>query len=252
MDLGITGRSTATLVDMNTSTPDGRRALVVDDEQALARVLAGYLEREGFEVDLAFDGPSAVELARQGDPLVIVLDLGLPGLDGVEVCRQIRTFSDCYILMLTARAEEIDMLIGLSVGADDYMSKPFSTRELIARVGVMMRRPRTAQSGAALTEQLVFGGLSIDPSAREVHLDGEPVALTRTEFDVLAALAAHPRQVFTRQSLINAVWGADWVGDEHLVDVHILHVRQKLGDSAKEQKYVRTVRGVGYRMGPGQ
>ncbi|GAA2244726.1 response regulator transcription factor [Rarobacter faecitabidus] len=237
---------------MKSSTPDGRRALVVDDEQALARVLAGYLEREGFEVDLAFDGPSAVELARQSDPLVIILDLGLPGLDGVEVCRQIRTFSDCYILMLTARAEEIDTLIGLSVGADDYMTKPFSTRELIARVGVMMRRPRAAQSGVALTEQLVFGGLSIDPSAREVHLDGEPVALTRTEFDVLAALAAHPRQVFTRQALINAVWGGDWVGDEHLVDVHLLHVRQKLGDSAKEQKYVRTVRGVGYRMGTGQ
>ncbi|TNU72999.1 response regulator transcription factor [Miniimonas arenae] len=237
---------------MNTSTSDSRRALVVDDEQPLARVLAGYLEREGFEVDLAFDGPSAVELARQGDPLVIILDLGLPGLDGVEVCRQIRTFSDCYILMLTARAEEIDTLIGLSVGADDYMTKPFSTRELIARVGVMMRRPRTAPAAAALAERLVFGGLSIDQSGREVHLDGEPVALTRTEFDVLAALAAHPRQVFTRQALINAVWGADWVGDEHLVDVHILHVRQKLGDSAKEQKYVRTVRGVGYRMGTGQ
>ncbi len=240
------------MVDMNTSTPDGRRALVVDDEQALARVLASYLEREGFEVELAFDGPSAVELARQSDPVVVVLDLGLPGLDGVEVCRQIRTFSDCYILMLTARAEEIDTLIGLSVGADDYMSKPFSTRELIARIGVMMRRPRTAQAGAALTEQLVFGALSIDPSGREVHLDGEVVELTRTEFDVLAALAAHPRQVFTRQALINAVWGADWVGDAHLVDVHILHVRQKLGDSAKEQKYVRTVRGVGYRMGTGQ
>lgn len=237
---------------MNTPTSDGRQALVVDDEQALARVLADYLEREGFEVDLAFDGPSAVELARQGDPLVIILDLGLPGLDGVEVCRQIRTFSDCYILMLTARAEEIDTLIGLSVGADDYMTKPFSTRELLARVGVMMRRPRASQAGAADTEQLVFGALSIDPLGREVRLDGELVALTRTEFDVLAALAASPRQVFTRQALINAVWGGDWVGDEHLVDVHILHVRQKLGDSAKEQKYVRTVRGVGYRMGAGQ
>ena len=237
---------------MSTSLSPGRRALVVDDEEALARVLAGYLEREGFEVDLAFDGPSAVELARQGDPLVVVLDLGLPGLDGVEVCRQIRTFSDCYILMLTARAEEVDTLIGLSVGADDYMTKPFSTRELVARIGVMMRRPRAAQSGAVVTEQLVFGALSIDPLAREVHLDGEVVELTRTEFDVLAALAANPRQVFTRQALINVVWGQDWVGDEHLVDVHILHVRQKLGDSAKEQNYVRTVRGVGYRMGTGQ
>lgn len=115
----------------------------MDDEQALARVLASYLEREGFEVDLAFDGPSAVDLAREHDPVVVVLDLGLPGLDGVEVCRQIRTFSDCYILMLTARAEEVDTLIGLSVGADDYMTKPFSTRELIARIGAMLRRPVT-------------------------------------------------------------------------------------------------------------
>lgn len=237
---------------MNTSPSSGRRALVVDDEQALARVLAGYLERDGFEVDLAFDGHSAVELARQGDPLVVVLDLGLPGLDGVEVCRQVRTFSDCYILMLTARAEEIDTLIGLSVGADDYMTKPFSTRELIARIGVMLRRPRSTGPQDAAHEPLRFGALSIDMLGREVHLDGEPVVLTRTEFDVLAALAANPRQVFTRQVLINAVWGGDWVGDEHLVDVHILHIRQKLADSAKEQKYVRTMRGVGYRMGTGQ
>mgnify|MGYP001089376087 FL=1 len=238
---------------MSTST-HGRRALVVDDEQALARVLASYLEREGFEVDLAFDGPSAVDLAREHDPVVVVLDLGLPGLDGVEVCRQIRTFSDCYILMLTARAEEVDTLIGLSVGADDYMTKPFSTRELIARIGAMLRRPRDAgsQHGTAHHAPLRFGALSIDPLGREVHLDGEAVALTRTEFDVLAALAANPRRAFTRQALIDAVWGQDWVGDGHLVDVHILHVRQKLGDNATDQKYVRTVRGVGYRMGTGQ
>lgn len=236
---------------MSSHLPDRRRALVVDDEEALADVLAGYLEREGFEVASAADGPSAVRLARERDPAVVVLDLGLPGLDGVEVCRSIRTFSDCYILMLTARVDEVDMLIGLSVGADDYMTKPFSPRELVARIGVMMRRPRAA--AAEETAPLVsFGALAIDVRGREVSLGGRPVPLTRIEFDVLAALALNPGQVFTRQALINAVWGGEWVGDDHLVDVHILHIRQKLGDTATEQKYVRTVRGVGYRMGPGR
>ncbi|SBS71793.1 response regulator transcription factor [uncultured Microbacterium sp.] len=228
-----------------------RRALVVDDEQPLAMVVAGYLEREGFEVALASDGPSAVQLAREQDPAVVVLDLGLPGLDGVEVCRSIRTFSDCYILMLTARVDEVDMLIGLSVGADDYMTKPFSPRELVARIAVMMRRPRAAaaEESAPLVS---FGALAIDVRGREVSLKGRPVPLTRIEFDVLAALALNPGQVFTRQALINAVWGGQWVGDDHLVDVHVLHIRQKLGDTATEQNYVRTVRGVGYRMGPGR
>jgi DNA-binding response OmpR family regulator/signal transduction histidine kinase len=181
---------------MSSHSPGRRRALVVDDEEALADVLAGYLEREGFEVALAADGPSAVRLAREHDPAVVVLDLGLPGLDGVEVCRSIRTFSDCYILMLTARVDEVDMLIGLSVGADDYMTKPFSPRELVARVGVMMRRPRAAaaEESAPLVS---FGALAIDVRGREVSLKGRPVPLTRIEFDVLAALALNPGQVFT-------------------------------------------------------
>ncbi len=228
-----------------------RRALVVDDEQPMARVVAGYLERDGFEVHLAFDGADGLELARSVDPDVIVLDLGLPGLDGIEVCRQVRTFSDCYILMLTARTEDVDTLIGLSVGADDYMTKPFSPRELLARVGVLLRRPRRAAARGD-TPPLVFGPLAIDVEGREVHLDGDPVALTRTEFDLLAALAHRPHAVFSRRALIEEVWGGAWVGDEHLVDVHVLHVRQKLGDTAQEQRFVRTVRGVGYRMGSGR
>lgn len=229
-----------------------RRALVVDDEEALAKLVAGYLERDGFEVHTAFDGPAGVEAARAVDPDVVVLDLGLPRLDGIEVCRQLRTFSDCYVVMLTARSEEIDTLIGLSVGADDYMTKPFSPRELLARIGVLMRRPRRT-SGLLVppAEPLRIGGLSIDLLAREVHLDGEEVPLTRTEFDVLAALARSPHVVFSRRVLIEAVWGDNWVGDEHLVDVHVLHVRQKLRDTVEAQRFIRTVRGVGYRIGTG-
>jgi DNA-binding response OmpR family regulator len=229
-----------------------RRALVVDDEQALAQLVAGYLVRDGFETHLAFDGPAGVEAARSVDPDVIVLDLGLPTLDGIEVCRQVRTFSDCYIVMLTARADEVDTLIGLSVGADDYMTKPFSPRELVARIGVLLRRPRRPTSAPAQAERpLRFGSLEIALEGREVHVDGREAPLTRTEFDILAALAARPQAALSRRALIDAVWGETWVGDEHLVDVHVLHLRQKLGDTAAEQRFVRTVRGVGYRMGTG-
>lgn len=239
---------------MDASTSTGRRALVVDDEQPLARLVAGYLEREGFVVDLAFDGPEGVRLARQHDPEVIVLDLGLPGLDGIEVCRQVRTFSEAYVLMLTARAEEVDTLIGLSVGADDYMTKPFRPRELVARITALLRRPRRTTSQPAPVPEaapMVFGALRIDPVGREVFLGERPVGLTRIEFDLLATLAASPQRAFTRRALIGAVWGDEWVGDEHLVDVHLLHVRRKLADTTTEQRFVRTVRGVGYRMGTG-
>jgi len=230
------------------------RVLVVDDEQALAKLVGSYLERDGFEVTLAFDGVQAVELARQAPPDVVVLDLGLPSLDGVEVCRELRTFSDCYVVMLTARSEEVDKLIGLSVGADDYLTKPFSPRELIARIRAMLRRPRRTSATARRGEEppRVFGALTIDVAGREVFLDGEPVQLTRTEFDVLAALSARPKLAFSRWQLIESVWGDNWVGDEHLVDVHIGHLRHKLGDDAVAPRFVRTVRGVGYRMGDGR
>lgn len=230
-----------------------RRAVVVDDEVALATLVGGYLERDGFAVTLCHDGARAVDVVRDVGPDVVVLDLGLPGVDGVEVCRRLRTFTDCYVVMLTARAEEVDTLIGLSVGADDYMTKPFSPRELMARIGVLMRRPR--QSAAAPPSDpppLQVGALRVDVGARETHLAGRRVELTRTEFDILAALASRPGVVLSRRALIDAVWGPGWVGDDHLVDVHVLHVRQKLGDTAKEQRFVRTVRGVGYRIGPGE
>ncbi|WP_456237884.1 response regulator [Nocardioides flavus (ex Wang et al. 2016)] len=231
----------------------GLRAMVVEDERQLAALLGSYLERDGLDVTVVHDGLEAVETARAVDPDVVVLDLGLPGLDGVEVCRQLRTFSDAYVIMLTARSEEVDTLIGLTVGADDYMTKPFSPRELMARVQAMLRRPRQAGNPVDdVPDARTFGPLVIEPLGRDVWLDGEPVALTRTEFDLLATLSERPRMAFSRGQLIEAVWGGAWVGDEHLVDVHIGHLRRKLGDDAVEGRFVRTVRGVGYRMGTGE
>jgi len=231
----------------------GLRAMVVEDETDLAALVGSYFERDGFEVTISHDGGQAVAAARAIDPDVIVLDLGLPGLDGVEVCRQVRTFSDAYVVILTARSDEVDTLIGLSVGADDYLTKPFSPRELMARVQAMLRRPRPLRQHDDGGEAArTFGDLTIDTVGRDVWLEGDPVALTRTEFDLLAALAERPRMAFSRRQLIDQVWGETWVGDEHLVDVHIGHLRRKLGDDAAEGRFVRTVRGVGYRMGTGQ
>ncbi|HYF74076.1 MAG TPA: response regulator transcription factor [Nocardioides sp.] len=232
----------------------GWRAMVVEDEVELAALLASYLERDGFEVTTCHDGATAVAVAGEVDPDVVVLDLGLPGLDGVEVCRRLRTFSDAYVVMLTARSDEVDTLIGLSVGADDYVTKPFSPRELMARVQAMLRRPRPIGGSGRTGEDdhRRFGPLVVDPVGRDVWLEEEPVALTRTEFDLLVALAERPQQAFSRRQLIERVWGPSWVGDEHLVDVHIGHLRRKLGDDAAEGRFIRTVRGVGYRMGTGR
>ncbi len=225
--------------------------LVVDDEEPLARVIASYLEAEGFTVGLAHDGPGAVDSARADAPDLVVLDVMLPGFDGVEVCRQIRSFSDCYIIMLTARDDEIDKIVGLSVGADDYLVKPFSPRELMARVRAMLRRPRSI--GAPIVDPpppdvRAFGALTIDPLARKAWLAGVELDLTRTEFDLLDALSGNARQAFSRRQIIDTVWGPDWYGDEHIVDVHVGHVRRKLGDNATEPRYIRTVRGIGYGM----
>jgi DNA-binding response OmpR family regulator len=231
--------------------PEERRVLVVDDEEPLARVVGSYLEREGFTVVQANDGPGAVTSAQELAPELVILDVMLPGFDGIEVCRRIRAFSDCYIIMLTARDEEIDKVVGLSVGADDYLVKPFSPRELVARVRAMLRRPRLmgAPDMAVTAEgQIVLGDLSVDPVARRAEVAGTELELTRTEFDLLHALADAPRQAFSRAQLIEAVWGPGWYGDEHIVDVHIGHLRRKLGDNAAEPRFIRTVRGVGYGM----
>ena len=236
------------------STPT---VLVVDDERALAQMVGSYLIRAGYTVSEAYTGPDAVSRARELDPDVIVLDLGLPGLDGIEVCRQVRTFSDCYVLMLTARGDEVDRIVGLSVGADDYITKPFSARELVARVQAVLRRPRRGADashpgdGPAEQPARVFGDLSIDPAGRGVSVAGHPAALTRTEFDLLDVLSARPKYAFSRRQLIDEVWDIAWVGDEHIVDVHIGHIRRKLGDDPAAPRYIDTVRGVGYRMGRG-
>jgi DNA-binding response OmpR family regulator len=223
--------------------------MVVEDETELAALVGSYLERDGFEVTLSYDGARAVTLAREVDPDVIVLDLGLPGLDGIEVCRQVRTFSVAYVVMLTARSDEVDTVIGLSVGADDYMTKPFSPRELSARVQAMLRRPRPlGQPGGTADTTRTFGPLTIDPVGRDVWLEGDPVALTRTEFDLLATLMSSPKRVWTRDVLLRTVWGDEWATDHHLVEVHVGNLRRKLGDSGQEARFIRTIRGVGYRM----
>ena len=220
--------------------------LVVDDETPLTGVVGSYLEREGFQTAVAHTGPDAVDRARALSPDLIILDVMLPGFDGIEVCRRVRQFSDAYIIMLTAKDEEMDKVLGLSMGADDYLVKPFSPRELIARVRAMLRRPRTSEDAATVSHQVA--GIILEPQARHLTVDGTPVELTRTEFDLLAALMEHPKAVLTRRQLIDAVWGPGWYGDEHVVDVHIGHVRDKLGDDAASPRYIRTVRGVGYGM----
>lgn len=232
---------------MTDSSSGTVKVLVVDDERPLRRLVEQYLHCEGMNVATASDGAEAVEMVRDQDPAVVILDLGLPGMDGVEVCRQIRNFSDCYVVMLTARAEEVDRLIGLSVGADDYVTKPFSPRELVLRVRAMLRRPR--QGPRADSRVVEIGALRVDLAGREVHLRGAPVELTRTEFDVLAALISEPGVALSRRELITRVWGPDWFGDRHLVDVHVGHLRRKLGDDPTDPEFIHTIRGVGYKAG---
>ncbi|MDD2818167.1 MAG: response regulator transcription factor [Actinomycetota bacterium] len=227
---------------------DGLRVLVVDDEIPLTAVISSYLVREGFDVALAHTGQDAVDVARSHRPDLIVLDLMLPGFDGIEACRLIRQFSDAYIIMLTARDEEVDKVLGLTMGADDYLVKPFSPRELIARVRAMLRRPRSSIPLSATQAPMSIVGLTVDVQARSTLVDGDEVVLTRTEFDLLAAMMARPHAVLTRRQLIEAVWGPGWVGDEHVVDVHIGHLRTKLQDDASDPRFIRTVRAVGYGL----
>jgi DNA-binding response OmpR family regulator len=221
--------------------------LIVEDERSLVDLIRSYLEYEGFVVHEALDGASALETAREVVPEVVVLDWMLPGMDGMEILRRLRGFSDAYVIMLTARAEEMDRIVGLSSGADDYLTKPFSPGELVARVRAMLRRPRGG-TPAREQEPLAFGDLAMDPDRREVRLGGEEVALTTIEFDLLATLASRPGFVFSRSWLLERVWGEGYFGDDHVVDVHIANLRKKLGDDPSSPRYVETVRGVGYRF----
>lgn len=232
-----------------TATSSGPETiLVVDDEVGLVDLVRSYLESEGFTVVAAHDGPSALDLARTHEPDLVMLDIMLPGIDGIEVCRRLRQFSDAYVVMLTARSEEVDKIVGLSVGADDYITKPFSGRELVARVKAVLRRRRdsgTHEPDAPPVRR--FGDLVVDEGRREVTRGGEILSLTAREFNLLAALASHPGRVFTRAQLLDRVWGDDYY-DDRVVDTHIANLRKKIEDDSGHPRYVVTVRGVGYRF----
>jgi two-component system alkaline phosphatase synthesis response regulator PhoP len=222
--------------------PDAK-ILVVDDEQSILDLVTAYLRREGYEVHTARDGPGALKAARAYRPDLVVLDIMLPGMDGIEVLTRLRRESDVYVIMLTAKSEETDKIVGLSMGADDYLTKPFSPRELVARVKAALRRLRDGVGPAEATT-LAFRHVRIDTGSRRVWVDGEAVDLTPTEFDLLKTLAEHRGMVLSREQLLQQVWGYDFYGEERVVDVHIGHIRQKLGDGG----FIATVRGVGYRF----
>jgi two-component system OmpR family response regulator len=241
----ITGAFVTSSVPMEGVPQQVRRAVVVEDDRDIRELITHTLTDLGLEVTAVDTGPGGVEAVRALNPDLVTLDLGLPGIDGIEVCRQIREESDAYIIMVTARSDEIDRLLGLETGADDFMSKPFSLRELQARVNAMFRRPRpSVLADGDAPELLVYGGLRVDLDARRVYREGEELLLTRTEFDLLTELMRSPTKVATREDLLKAVWGTPWIGDTHVVEVHVGNLRRKLGGS----RYIRTVRGVGYRM----
>ena len=227
----------------------GPRALLVEDTEEFIAIGTRLLENAGYTVTVARDGGSAVELARSDQPELMLLDISLPVMDGIEVCRRVREFSDAYVIMLTARVEELDRILGLAVGADDYVTKPFSSRELEMRIKAMQRRPR-ASATAAATDTRDFGRLVIDTRAREVRVDGQLADLTKIEFDLLDTLSGAPRHAFTRTQLLSAVWGDGWFGDDHVVDVHLANLRRKIGEGAAKPRHVKTVRGIGYRFDP--
>ena len=222
-----------------------RSVLVVDDEANIRELVAEYLRRDGFDVLQAGSGEKALETIARSTPDLVILDVRLPGIDGFETLRQIRRSSDVYVLMLTARSEETDTLIGLEVGADDYVTKPFSPREVVARVRTLLRR---RDGVGPADERLLFDGLTIDLARREVTADDRLATLTALEFDLLAALTSSPGRVFTRRQLIERVWGWDFYGDERIVDVHVRKLRQAITDAADDPRYVATVRGVGYKF----
>jgi DNA-binding response OmpR family regulator len=219
----------------------GRRVLVVEDEPTIAASVAARLRAEGFAVDVAHDGPSAVARANDVPPDVVVLDVMLPGYDGLEVCRRLHARRPVPVLMLTARDAETDVLVGLGVGADDYMTKPFSVRELVARVHALLRRVERAQG--ADPQRIVLGELSIDPAERRVTRGGGQVHLTPIEFELLLHLAGQPRTVLARDALLAHVWGWSHAGGTRTVDSHIKALRRKLGADL-----IRTVHGVGYAL----
>lgn len=227
------------------------RVLVVDGDSEVERQLRPVLEAERFEVRYLSGADDVCDVVREWDPAVLLLDPVLPDGDGIDLCRELRTFSDLYVIMLSDRTGEIDLLIGLSVGADDYVVKPFRAREIAARIKAMMRRPRGSAVRRAEAEGVrVFGDCRIDPMARELVLDSQVVDLTPLEFKIIDTLSSNPRVVFTRANLIERVWGPNWFGGDHVVDVHVSNLRRKLAKASTDpdREFVRTVRGHGYRF----
>ena len=218
--------------------------VVVEDDANIADLIELYLRRDGFRVFQAPDGETALKTIRDRQPKLIVLDLGLPGqVDGLELCRQVRATSDVAIIMLTARDDEVDRVLGLELGADDYVTKPFSPRELVARVKAILRRAEGPRAGTVVV--FTVGPVEVDTGRREARLAGVPVALATREFDLLHYLAEHQGLALSRRQLLDGVWGADWIGDDRTVDVHVRQLRKKFGDDLP----LDTVWGVGYRMG---
>ena len=220
------------------------KILIVDDEPSIVNLVSAYLKPEGYEVYTAADGPSGLKAARAYKPDLIVLDVMLPGMDGIELLSLLRRESDVYVILLTARTEETDKVVGLTVGADDYVTKPFSPRELTARIKAALRRVKTGAGSGSEARVLSFRRLRIDTGARVVTVDDQPVDLTAIEFDLLRVLAENRGRVLTREQLLEKVWGGEYFGEMRVVDVHLGHVRQKLGDG----NFIATVRGVGYRF----
>jgi len=218
------------------------KILIIDDEPSIVHLVSAYLKPEGYEVYTASDGNSGLKAARTYKPDLIVLDLMLPGMDGIEILTRLRRESDVYVILLTARTEETDKIVGLSVGADDYVTKPFSPRELVARIKAALRRMQ-ASNNTGQGGLMVFKHLVIDPAARIVTVDDYPVELTAIEFDLLKTLAENRGRVLSREQLLDKVWGGSYFGEMRVVDVHLGHVRQKLGGD-----FFTTVRGVGYRF----
>jgi DNA-binding response OmpR family regulator len=226
---------------MDDTTPTSIRVLVVDDEEVILDLISTGLRYEGFDVALAADGRAALAQAAQFQPHLVVLDWMLPGLDGLTVCQRLRAQSDVAILMLTAKGELDERVAGLEGGADDYLVKPFKFQELLARIRAILRRQHLS-----LRRRLSVGDFQMDRETREVWRAGQPIDLTPREFELLEVLMMHPRQVFTRETLLNRVWGYDYVADANLIEVHISALRAKLGDTARQ--IIRTVRGVGYTL----
>lgn len=232
-------------------TAIARRILVVDDEQSIREVVGQYLELEGYTVLQASNGLDALRLAEEYPPDLVILDLMLPGIDGLEVCRRLRSVSAVPVLMLTARADEADQLAGFGVGTDDYVTKPFRPRELLMRVQAIMRRVEVISAPAMMLDgTLRFGSLVVRPQLHEAERDGVALELTAKEFDLLHFLATHPRQVFTRQQLVDQVWNYEYYGDGNTVTVHMRRLREKVEPDPARPRHLRTVWGVGYKFEP--